>query len=373
MTTSGSWISAFHNRLLTGLASSGKGSESTAVEATGQPEYNGHVASFVFLVAGLEKSLRDTASPILFDAGTSFKQSRTSLGAGNSFTVERAEWKSRSPLGLEASHASKWGKYVALKYVRRMDDSRESMNWKEVLLEIRALLHEPIRYHPNIVRFLGLCWGAAEGTRSNLPVLVLEYSEFGSLAHLQTNTSDPFSFKVKKKLCHDVSKGLSILHACDIVHGDLKHENVLIYRNKIDNADVVFTAKLADFGGSVMDLVRGELSLHTGTHPYNAPEVAAQLNAEELKLTDVYSFGLLVWRVILDGVHLLQGVSREDIDSFKRSNALLGMAKESVDATSAGLDHEERKSVDYILEKTIQADPQDRNLRLTVAALQVER
>jgi serine/threonine protein kinase len=61
--------------------------------------------------------------------------------------------------------------------------------------------------------------------------LVLEYAELGSLFHLQTSASR-LPWRIKQKLCYDVGRGLSLLHACDIVHGDLKHENVLIFKNK---------------------------------------------------------------------------------------------------------------------------------------------
>lgn len=262
----------------------------------------GHVASFVLLIAGLEKRLEDDSSAV-FSTNTTFDYSRTPLGSGNSFTVERAEWPAGARIG--GTH-NKRGKYVALKYARLTESTGESIRWKEILLEIRALLHEPIRYHPNIVRFLGLSWGSAQDSGSNIPVLIMEYSKFGSLAHLQLDADLPLSLKVKMKLCHDVFKGLSILHACDIVHGDLKHENVLIFRT---SAEAEYTAKLGDFGGSVMDLERENLSLHVGTPPYNAPEMGSMLNGQALKLTDVYSFGLLVWRVMLDGEHPVAGFS----------------------------------------------------------------
>jgi serine/threonine protein kinase len=375
MAATGTWLfpSAFSNPLSADVVEPNDNLQATTTESS---VYDGHIASFVFLVSGLEKSLRDN-SPILFDSGTSFKHPRTPLGFGHSFIVEKAEWESRSSIGLEISNGSKWGKFVALKYVRRTEDQAESTNWKQILLEIRALLHEPIRYHPNIVRLLGLSWGAAQGTRSNLPMLVLELSAFGSLSHLQMN-ADPFPFKVKKKLCHDVSKGLSILHACGIAHGDLKQENVLIFRNKDTNADVIYTAKLSDFGGSVMDLDGGEKSLHMGTPPYGAPEARDRLDGEGLKQTDVYSLGLLVWRTILDGKPPFEcpeflNFTDKKIEDLKRSNQLLVVTKINVHAHVSTLEKDDMEILDYVFEKTIQAVAQDRSLRLTIAALQVTK
>ncbi|TFK42008.1 hypothetical protein BDQ12DRAFT_762037 [Crucibulum laeve] len=349
---------------------SGSATESSAVV------YDGHLASFIFLVAGLEKNLRDNSS-ILFGTGTSFSTPRLPLGSGASFMVERAEWKGRSEIGLETSKDSKWGKYVALKYVRRMQDNkRATMKWKEILLEIRALLHEPIRYHPNIVRLLGLSWGAAEGTNSIFPVLALEYAEYGSLSDLQT-TSDPFPFQTKKKLCHDVSKGLSILHACGIVHGDLKHENVLVFANKNKEAEVIYTAKLGDFGGSIMDLSGDDQrALHMRTPPWNAPEYKSKLSPEELKLTDVYSLGLLVWRTLLDGkspFHLpdFATTSAEELEDMKSFDQLLPIAQKSIRTHTEDINESDLKIIDFVFEATIQAVSEDRSLVRTIAALQV--
>jgi serine/threonine protein kinase len=381
MTTTRFWSSSrLHNTLLTELTDLSSDADnhvsSTDSGKKVPPSYDGHLASFVFLVAGLEKNLRDK-SPIMFSPGTSFLDTRVTLGSGHSFVVERAEWKNRSDLGLETSSNSKWGKFVALKYVRRMDISVQA-NWREILLEIRALLHEPIRYHPNVVRLLGLTWAAVEGTRSVFPVLALEYAEFGTLEDLQKN-SDLLPFSIKKKLCHDVSKGLSILHAAGIVHGDLKHKNVLVFRNKDQSSDIIYTAKLADFGGSVMDLVEGDQrSLHMGTRPYNAPEARGQLDAEELKLTDLYSLGLLVWQTALDGKYpfassAFSGLTEDGIDELKASDHLLLMVKDSVRTYSTIIDEEDMKILYFAFENTIQPLPQHRYLARVIAAFQVTK
>jgi len=342
-------------------------------------DYSGHLASFVFLVAGMEKSLREDDSSILFDKSTTFQEPRLPLGGGASFIVERAEWKSRSTVGLETSANSKWGKYVALKYVRRtMDPSKMIVKWKEVLLEIRALLHTPIRYHPNIVRLLGLSWGTTGGSDSVYPVLALEYAEYGSLHDLQV-TSDPLSFVVKKKLCHDVSKGLSILHACGIVHGDLKHENVLVFRNKKTEDPIVYTAKLVDFGGSIMDLAEDQLhSLRMRTPPWNAPEYRRKLSPEELKLTDIYSLGLLVWRTILDAKSPFSlpeftnvGEDSAELHEMKSLDKLLPIAQNSLRRDAKDLNDDSIRILDFVFENTMKALPQDRSLVKAMAGLQV--
>lgn len=44
------------------------------------------------------------------------------------------------------------------------------------------------------------------------------------------------------------------MHPCGIIHGDVKHENVLIFLNNDPATTVVYKTKLADFGGTVMDM-----------------------------------------------------------------------------------------------------------------------
>ncbi|KAJ7321048.1 hypothetical protein DFH08DRAFT_942034 [Mycena albidolilacea] len=364
--------SAFASGTLSSSTGTGNtiGIQGTFSSGTATTQYVGQSASFLLLLSGLEANLRQ--DPVFFDFHHSLQSTRTPIESGTFFTVERAEWSDPS------GHRRQWGKFVALKYVRMREERRDPVNWSQILLEIRALLHEPIRYHPNIVRLLGVGWGAPLGTRSNFPLLVLEYAEFGSLAHLQSSES-PFPWFVKKKLCHDVAKGLAILHACEIVHGDLKHENVLVFRNKTTDAQVTYTAKLADFGGSVMDIQKMVDQVLPGTPPFNAPESIHGLRGDDLKLTDIYCLGLLVWRTILDGnspfsIQALALHSSQDIEELKRADKLLSMARESaIEHIILHAAHDEMEIVDFVLQNTLQALPHRRSLNNAIAALQVQR
>lgn len=108
----------------------------------------------------------------------------------------------------------------------------------------------------------------------------------------------------------------------DIVHGDVKCENVLIFERKnqlqeqydkskiprdfaakflltrSDNFNL--TCKLTDFG--VSRHPDGGVILG-GSRPWQAPECSRgeYFKIEAAKRTDVYSFGMLLWRVMLDG------------------------------------------------------------------------
>ncbi|KAF9260098.1 hypothetical protein L218DRAFT_619698 [Marasmius fiardii PR-910] len=333
------------------------------------PTSDGLLSSVICWAAGLEEKYN---TPIIIESVES-EDNRTAIASGASFSVERASWKKNS--GTEKL-ISKWGQHFAIKYVRPEYTARKA-DWKHILLEVRTLLHDPIRCHPNIVRMIGLSWDERFTARSTFPALLLELADCGTLEHLQVN--EKLSFHVKKKLCHDVSKGLSILHSCGIVHGDLKHENVLIFLDKNKDAAVPYVAKLADFGGSVMDLERESGVLHMGTPPYNAPEARGQrLDADGIKSTDVYSLGILVWRTLLDGVALSSGVEVDGqkltsalIDGLKRSDSLLHFAKNTA-RTCSGIDAVGLELMDFVFENTLQFSPRKRRLVDAVAGLQAK-
>lgn len=326
----------------------------------------GSFASFVCHVAHLEKRNRADDS-IFFDADSELFGPRKSLGEGASFRVERSEWRKRDRSRQLSMLEKKRGKYVALKGVWL----NERADWRDVLLEIRALLHEPLRYHPNVARLLGLGWDAISGSGSMHPLLVMEYADLGSMRSLQESNTG-LLFVAKQKLCYDVAKGLSILHACGIIHGDLKHENVLCFYNS--GAEVPYTAKLADFGGSVMDISEDSAhSLRMRTWPYNPPESTYNLSEDQVKQTDIYSFGLLVWRTIIDAQSILEtpelkGRTMEEIETMKRNDYFGAIAEKSI-RNRASLSEKELNLTFYVLDNTIQANSARRSLAKASAAL----
>jgi serine/threonine protein kinase len=210
----------------------------------------------------------------------------------------------------------------------------------------------------------------------------MEYASLGTLQTLQTST-EPLSFPVKQKLCYDVGRALSALHASGIVHGDVKHENVLIFPSKKPINGIPYTAKLADFGGTVMDMASTEVrKMETWTWPFQAPEISDNraLTRHGMMLTDVYSFGLLVWRAFLDGEGFvtLPGATQTASDEDKR-DLIARKASEDLTNTAIVDIHEYAKSrglsqecvdmIVYTMLHTVQTRPEDRDLVKAQAAL----
>ena len=113
---------------------------------------------------------------------------------------------------------------------------------------------------------------------------------------------------VKHQLCLDVAEGLRHVHSCNIVHGDLKPDNVLVLESA--KPHVPFIAKLADFGACIEICLPNSTSMtyynYTGTQGWKPPEVYedgtrwSEVMPQQLFVKcDCYVYGLLVFSVFL--------------------------------------------------------------------------
>lgn len=171
---------------------------------------------------------------------------------------------------------------------------RRAMN--SVMMEIYALMHQPLYEHANIVKLLALGWGTNPFESSyRLPVIVTEYADQGNLADLQAR--EILTSEVKRTISLDIAHGLQVLHRCGIIHGDMKSENVLIF----SHPKKTYVAKLGDFGFSIVGEASAPRVNIGGTMPWRAPESYGPVAREHLAKTDVYSYGLTVWRIAMDG------------------------------------------------------------------------
>ncbi|EXM07386.1 hypothetical protein NOF04DRAFT_11816 [Fusarium oxysporum II5] len=337
--------------------------------------------TFVAHVSSLEKKGRGTETVFIDEYIQGFTE-RSFIDRGATFSVERAIAIPNPQTTSSAPAVIRQQRVVALKTVRIQSQSDElpKAGWDHVLLEIRALLHETLRYHPNIVRLVGLCWGPNGASGSVYPQLVIEHTEHGTLEDLQSNSKSPLAFAVKQKLLYDAGKGLSIIHACSIIHGDIKRQNVLIFADKSSHGP--YMAKLADFGGAVYGSEKHDSYRFICKTPrYAAPETDGIVTAEAAKLCDVYSFGLLVCETFADGdltsLHYEFRARREASGSsvtlaqLKQSGRLLhratSMIQDYFDMREINQDCTEM--VLYVLEQTIQKNLADRSLAKAQAAL----
>jgi serine/threonine protein kinase len=258
--------------------------------------------------------------------------------------------------------------------IKRPVDTGETVSsnhhWNDLCLEVQALLHPPIANHRNIVDILAIGWevGVLEDV---WPVLVMPFAVYGTLDVFQSKDDIPDQLQFSISL--DVACGLEVLHACGVIHGDLKSENVLLFWE-----EERIVAKLCDFGCSVLN-PQNFGKLVGGSQPWNCPEWKDIMPNQNLPLTDIYCFGLLFWRTIAKVENPFQGLrsfanevapSTGKIEDLKRSNndQLLEEIKDSLGLEKAVLSEKE-KLIANILENSIRQRPRKRTLLVCLTSL----
>ncbi len=94
----------------------------------------------------------------------------------------------------------------------------------------------------------------------------------------------------------DAARGLEYLHSCNIMHGDLKPQNVLLKTAGNDRRG--FVCKLGDFGLSRM-LPETQTHVNTGSYgtvTHASPELLT--DGRLTKASDVFAFGILLWELV---------------------------------------------------------------------------
>jgi serine/threonine protein kinase len=304
--------------------------------------------------------------------GQSCNQPFTICGRGRTFIVRR--WPTGS--GRELSEHKHFRPSQALKSLRSsLEDSPEevSLRYRSLIQELRILLHKPLATHPNLLRIMDLSWELdPAGTFLVMPNIKTEFAAYGTLQAFLD--SYDITYGMKRRIILDVAKGLSAIHKCCITHGDVKLDNILICQSNHPVVPVI--AKLSDFGFS-MDTSDGGSRYLVGRTPiWSAPEATERLSAQSLHLTDVYSFGFVIWSTAIDGrnpfyelEHLPHDFERrmEAFDFLKVTNELYSEAISQVRSTELAPYMVEE--ISELIEWSLQLDPLGRNLECILARL----
>lgn len=138
--------------------------------------------------------------------------------------------------------------------------------------------------------------------------LVMEYGEKGSLAHLIDRNQLPRQWLYRINIMSDITRGLAFIHACQLVHCDIKSPNVVI-----DQHD---RAKIIDFGSAKRVDVRIRVNY---TVQYMAPELFRDYECASKK-SDIYSLGILFLEIVSMLPPWSQMVKSEGIMNFVLAN-----------------------------------------------------
>ncbi|TVT97760.1 hypothetical protein EJB05_56981, partial [Eragrostis curvula] len=186
---------------------------------------------------------------------------------------------------------------VAVKRLRSFPIDEKCFN-----KEIHCLMRSK---HKNIVRFLGYCADTQgkilihdgklimAGMEERL--LCFEYLQKGSLSLHITDASQGLEWRKRYQIIKGICQGLHYLHKENIVHLDLKPQNILL--------DCNMEPKIADFGLSRCFNENQSREISTkliGTLGYCAPEL---LGGEITKKSDIYSLGITIMEILIGERH----------------------------------------------------------------------
>ncbi|KDP25076.1 hypothetical protein JCGZ_22611 [Jatropha curcas] len=198
------------------------------------------------------------------------------LGSGTFGTVYHGKWR---------------GSDVAIKRLKKICFTGRSSEQERLTLEfwreaeILSKLH-----HPNVVAFYGVVQDGPGGTLAT----VTEYMVDGSLRHVLLKKDKYLDRRKRLLIAMDAAFGMEYLHSKNIVHFDLKCDNLLV--NLKDPQRPI--CKVGDFGLSKIKrntLVSGGVR---GTLPWMAPELLNGSSNKVSEKVDVFSFGIVLWEIL---------------------------------------------------------------------------
>ncbi|KAF2142846.1 uncharacterized protein K452DRAFT_225804 [Aplosporella prunicola CBS 121167] len=205
------------------------------------------------------------------------KQKKIGQGASGSVYVARIRESAPSPMArrLLAEHGNK--AQVAIKQMDLRNQPRKELIVNEIIVMKDSK-------HPNIVNFLD---AFLQEEQSELWV-VMEFMEGGALTDVIDNNSTITEDQIAT-ICFETCKGLEHLHNQNIIHRDIKSDNVLLdARGNVKITDFGFCAKLTE--------QRSKRATMVGTPYWMAPEVVKQ--KEYGSKVDIWSLGIMAIEMI---------------------------------------------------------------------------
>ncbi|XP_076945181.1 RAF-like serine/threonine-protein kinase 20 [Bidens hawaiensis] len=198
------------------------------------------------------------------------------LGSGTFGTVYHGKWR---------------GTDVAIKRIKKSCFAGRSSEQERLTFEFwrEAVILSKL-HHPNVMAFYGVVRDGPDGTLAT----VTEFMVDGSLRHVLVRKDRHLDHRKRLIIAMDTAFGMEYLHSKNIVHFDLKCDNLLV--NMKDSSRPI--CKVGDFGLSKIKrntLVSGGVR---GTLPWMAPELLNGGSNKVSEKVDVFSFGIVMWEIL---------------------------------------------------------------------------
>lgn len=147
-------------------------------------------------------------------------------------------------------------------------------------------------HHKNIVKLLdygsdGQIVKSSGRVLSNLVYICLEYIEGGLMFDL-CKTGGAMGEDIGRFLFRQLLKSVKYMHSKNVVHRDLKIENILY--------DDEMNIKVADFGFSTYKQI-AKLKSYRGTMTYMAPEIKLGKKYDG-RQADIFSLGVILFIIV---------------------------------------------------------------------------
>ena len=126
---------------------------------------------------------------------------------------------------------------------------------------------------------------------------VMEYVGMGSLDDVMKK--EVFSASLKMRFGKEICMGMRYLHSMNIIHRDLKLENILVLSISESSSGVVCkisdfgTARETDISNTLTQTQSMTMTSNIGTPLYMSPEILSGQSHYSMK-ADVYSYGILL-------------------------------------------------------------------------------
>lgn len=176
-------------------------------------------------------------------------------------------------------------KNYAIKIVNKFSvGSRRIMEIRREIKILRLVQHPHIIYLAEVFESIKKIYMVFERCKESL------YNNFIE--------KKPFRENLCRKIIKQLSEAVLYLHKRDVVHRDIKLENILLAYNPDDPTDEYFI-KLSDFGLSIVKTgsgIEGMMKDRCGTVIYMAPEILSEHTYSEL--CDIWSIGIILYTLL---------------------------------------------------------------------------